>query len=290
MKNRLTLDIGGRSVRNLLRFILFCLIFMMFSFGKAAENNEQIEEGFVTFATASYFPLMEVAIASVHAFSTRPIVVYGIDADVPFDTNKYPRMIKRRINKPKDMNIYFQKLNAIIQSNIKYGIYIESDDVVNYCIDDLFSWCHKVGEYPLCPIHPEDPNNQHSLMGQLGVSHKTNPYIHAHMVFSYKCIPFLKECYKLAPQLNHMGASWDETLLNVMLWKYGVSDYYLPAYDPYFANITHYLDGTQPSTYPVPVEYYMFHGCKDPKQALEILEVLKQNVGAPIRPYKTETP
>ena len=266
---------------HLLPFTFFCL-----SLGLKSEehaNARQIEEAFVSFATTDYFPLLEVTVESIHAFSTRPIIVYGINADVPFDTNKYPRLIKRRIDKPQNVNIYFQKFNCIIQSNVKYGIYVESDDIVNYRIDDLFTHCRQVTEYPLSPIHPQDPNNQFRLMGILDVKEKTNPYVHGHIIFSERCIPFLKKCYELAISLGNIGANWDETLLNVMLWKYRVHDYYLPVYDPYFETLSNYLQGTQPTTYSMPVTYHMIHGCKNIHKAQHILEILKENIGMAIQ-------
>ena len=130
--------------------------------------DEPVQEAFVTFATENYFQLLEVTIESVHAFSTRPIIAYGINADIPFDTNKYPRLIKRRIDKPQNESIYYQKFNIIIQCAVKFGIYVEADDIVNYRIDDLFAYCREVAAYPLCPIHPQDPNNQGRLMNMLG--------------------------------------------------------------------------------------------------------------------------
>jgi hypothetical protein len=267
------------------------LFFICVFFGLAGQQNctEQIEEAFVSFATENYFPLLEVTIESIHAFSTRPIIAYGINADIPFDTNKYPRLIKRRIDKPANMNIYFEKLNCIIQSNVKYGVYVEADDIVNYCVDELFEHCKKIEKYPLCPIHPQDPNDEWPLMARLGVTEKTNPYVHAHILFSEHCIPFLQECFNLAISLGNIGANWDETLLNVMLWKYKVHNYYLPVFDPLFGTVNDYLRGVYPRAYITghtpEVTYHMIHGCKNASQAKNILQILKANVGLPTRAY-----
>src|SRR5579862_5570571 len=96
--------------------------------------HEPIEQAFVTFATQDYFPLLEVLLESVHQFSTRPIIAFGINADIPFATNKFPHLIKRRIDTPLSArpHIYFQKFNIILQSNVRHGIYVEADDIVNY--------------------------------------------------------------------------------------------------------------------------------------------------------------
>ena len=36
--------------------------------------------------------------------------------------------------------------------------HIESDDIVTKNIDKLFEECKRIKNYPLCPIHPNDPN------------------------------------------------------------------------------------------------------------------------------------
>jgi hypothetical protein len=62
-------------------------------------NISQPKEAFVTFSNnnPTYLSLLYVLLDSVHAFSTRPIIAYGIDVDLNIDLNKYPRVIKRSI-------------------------------------------------------------------------------------------------------------------------------------------------------------------------------------------------
>jgi hypothetical protein len=61
--------------------------------------SDQPKEAFVTFCNSqpSYMALLNVLLDSVHAFSTRPIIAFGIDVDLDIDIKKYPRAIKRRI-------------------------------------------------------------------------------------------------------------------------------------------------------------------------------------------------
>ncbi|CAM4920436.1 unnamed protein product [Rotaria socialis] len=61
--------------------------------------SKQPKEAFVTFSNnqPSYLALLNVLLDSVHAFSTRPIIAFGIDVDLNIDETKYPRVIKRRI-------------------------------------------------------------------------------------------------------------------------------------------------------------------------------------------------
>ena len=60
----------------------------------------QPKEAFVTYSNnrTSYLALLKVLLDSVHAFSTRPIIVFGIDVDLDIDVKQYPRVIKRRIS------------------------------------------------------------------------------------------------------------------------------------------------------------------------------------------------
>ena len=61
---------------------------------------EQPKEAFVTFSNnhPKYLALLKVLLDSVHVFSTRPIIAFGIDVDLDIDTKQYSRVIKRRIN------------------------------------------------------------------------------------------------------------------------------------------------------------------------------------------------
>jgi hypothetical protein len=64
-----------------------------------ASTFVQPKEAFVTFSNnhPSYLALLNVLLDSVHAFSTRPIITFGIDVDLDINLTKYPRVIKRRI-------------------------------------------------------------------------------------------------------------------------------------------------------------------------------------------------
>jgi hypothetical protein len=64
-----------------------------------ASTFVQPKEAFVTFSNnhPAYLALLKVLLDSVHAFSTRPIIAFGIDVDLDINLTKYPRVIKRRI-------------------------------------------------------------------------------------------------------------------------------------------------------------------------------------------------
>ena len=65
-----------------------------------ATELEQPKEAFVTFSNnqPQYLAVLKVLLDSVHAFSTRPIIAFGIDVDLDIDLKQYPRVIKRRIS------------------------------------------------------------------------------------------------------------------------------------------------------------------------------------------------
>ena len=241
------------------------IVFPMYAF------NASNLEGFVTFATENYFSLLEILLESIHAFSTRPIIAFGINADIPFDQEKYPRLIKKRIDVNLDtVNIFSLKPRIILESDLEYGIYIEADDIANSMIDTLFDLTHSVGTFPLCPLHPQDPDNQKNIMELLHVTTKSIPYVHAHVLFSKSCMPFIQEWYHTCLNYINQAENFDETLLNVLLWKYNANAY-APQYDPYFATYTDFLaSGSTNNSY----QHCMFHGCKDPLLARTILQAL----------------
>ncbi len=241
----------------------------------------ELEEGFVTFATKNYFPLLRVLLDSIQAFSTRKIVAFGINDDIPYSTIDYPFLIKKRLD--VDLNkehIFCQKPRIIRDCNIKYGIYVEADDILNQGVDSLFDLCKTVDAFPLCPIHPQDPNNQQAIMRLFHVSKKSMPYVHGHVLFSYHCLPFIDEWYKACQRFATISPCYDETILNVLLWKYRVTRY-TDVYDPYYGCLSAYLENRVPTEHGYKqfhnIRYYMLHGCKDPNAAAELLKFLISN-------------
>ncbi|HEY5236700.1 MAG TPA: hypothetical protein VIJ14_11020, partial [Rhabdochlamydiaceae bacterium] len=116
-------------------------------------DNGLIEEAFVTYATANYFPLVEALLDSIKVFSTRPIVVFGVNADIPFSSDKYPFMVKKRIDLDSQSkeSVFFAKPKAILESGVLRGIYVDSDIVLNVGFDVLFEQCKRDVTYPICP-------------------------------------------------------------------------------------------------------------------------------------------
>jgi hypothetical protein len=252
-----------------------------------------IESGFVTFLTSGYEALTTVLLRSVLEFSSKPIVVCGVGFFPKFPISD-DRIIVKKLNdsRANGSSIYYQKFNCILNSEINRGIYVESDDIVNYKIDELFDSCPS-HNFIVAPKHPLDPNNQCQMMQRFGVGLKTQPYVHGHILFSENSIPFISECYETALSVGNVGANWDETILNVLLWKYGRTDCITEVYDPYFEMYKQYLNGQSPfcNGYEnqMALTHHMFHGCKNPTQANNIFEQIR-GVRNPVHYTKSGTP
>lgn len=242
-----------------------------------------IPEAYVTFATENYFPLLEVLLDSVKAFSTRPIVVFGVNADVPFSQKKYPFMIKRRIDIPSSSkeSVFFAKPRVFLESRISHGVYLDADIILNEGCDILFTHCQKITDYPLCPVFPWEVNNQQAVMEAMGVANKSMQYVHAPLIiFSGKCLPFLRQWRKYNISYGALAPCHDETILNVLLWKYKAKTS-INLCDPYYALAYDYLRGGVEQhqlhgykDWVGKIDFYTFHGCKSAGEARNILALL----------------
>jgi len=237
-----------------------------------------MNKGYVTFVNNNekYLKLLEILIESVLLFSSQNIEVFSINFDYIHSSN---RVLNRRINMMNETidTIYFSKLYSSFNSCFEYGIQLDSDFIITKNMDKLFDDARLVGELPLGSIHPCDPNDQTMLMHLLNVGVKTQPYVHATYLFSDKSKVFLEECYKLSQlliQKNIHLPNYDETLLNVMLWKYGSSKW-VDCYDPYFDLFLN-PEKTQEHGYSwmKNINFYSCHGIKDPLFARNVLDLL----------------
>lgn len=233
-------------------------------------NDKEIKEAFVLFATNNnYCSLAEVLIRSAYYFSQRYVILFCVDFDKPKYADKYPNLICSKIEWGGKHNIFYLKPKIIYDAMEKYGIekgiYVEADDILTPNIDRLFNECNKIEKYPLCPIHSNEPNNQQKVMKILNVKNKSMHYVHGHIVFSIKCKNFIKEWYDTCIKLGNIKANWDETILNVLLWKYKVKTLIPYIYDLHYS---HFFKRKIKSN------TYMYHGCKDIKKAIYILKYL----------------
>ena len=157
------------------------------------QNDPHPTEGWVVFATESHFALLEVAIAGIHTFSTRPVVAVGVNADIPFSLDKYPRLIKKRIDVDLgERKAYFYKPQAILAADLEYGIYLDADAIPNIGCDALFEEARRVNEHPLLPRHEDEAYVLEEAMSFFGVWKKRSMhYVHSDVLVYSKNVSLL---------------------------------------------------------------------------------------------------
>ena len=238
-----------------------------------------MNEGYVTFVDDSqqYQNLTDILVESVLNFSTRPIEIFSINTDYRHSSE---RVINRRVDlkTSKDYaSICYSKLYSSFNSEFEYGIQLDSDFIITKYMDKLFEDTHTITTTPLGSLHPSDPNNQEFVMNYLGVTKKTQPYVHATYLFSNNCKPFLEECYNLSQFFYQNGINppnYDETIYNSMLWKYG-SNRWVDCYDPYYDFfLNHNHKDMHGYGWMKNVNFYSCHGIKDPNFARKVLDNL----------------
>ena len=225
---------------------------------------------YVTFVNKNetYINLMKSTIKSVEVFSRYPIIVYCVD--IPTETNPFiasERCILRNISISciEHKNIYYMKPYVIIdaiEQGLKSGYYIESDDLLTPNGDSIRQFTKNLNTYPISPIHPDNVTINQAFMANINVQQKTQHYIHGHVLFASTNLPFLREW--MVNCLCSVGENWDESVLNCMYWKYGLTQHYLDIIDPWYQ--VFYQD---PS---IIQKVITLHGCKNPSEHGEILE------------------
>jgi hypothetical protein len=248
--------------------------------------NSTPSEGFITFSdnNPKYLALLTNLLDSVHYFSSRPIIAYGIDVDLDVDVNKYPRLIKRRLKK-KDCgpSIFFCKIHAIIESKLDYGVHLEADSVVNWNVDILFDVVHRWPyPLPLAPRHPGDPRNYAQFLKnfKLDFKSRTTPYIHAQFSWNYRAYPFFKQALDFMRQGKFSGANYDETGINVLLWK-AKANHTLCKIDPFYRYLPVYESQQKTCKQFCHTAFILIHGSKNATKMRDVFERLKKHAGSP---------
>jgi len=251
------------------------------------------KEAFVTITNSkkNYVELLDVLLDSVHLFSKRPIIVFSIDFDLIINHTRHPRVTVKHISQREcGKSLFACKLLAMVSSNVVYGVQLEADAVVNYNIDLLFDMLH-VWPYdlPLASKHPDDPQNYNYEMVKYGVQHKSTPYMHATFAWTYRAYPFIQNVLQLMQEGHFLGANFDETAMNVMLWK-AKANHTLCKYDPFGPLYIDKYEKPQSAPECLPYcdgVYLILHGQKDSHTSKNILERL-QKLG-PHQPF-VQTP
>jgi FkbM family methyltransferase len=120
-------------------------------------NNLQ-DFAWVTCGNLEYMPIIQKLAESLLEFSTRKIIVYGIDCDVPFSL---PNVIARKLEVPyhSEKDKWYWKQYACIQSlseEFENFIWVDGDVVANYNIDQIESHFNRLTDYPIPDIHLQE--------------------------------------------------------------------------------------------------------------------------------------
>jgi len=248
--------------------------------------NSTPNEGFITFSdnNPKYLALLTNLLDSIHYFSSRPIIAYGIGVDLDIDIKKYPRLIKRRLNEEDcGPSIYFCKIHAIIESKLDYGVHLDADSVVNWNVDILFDVIHRWPySLPLAPRHPGDPHNYATYLKkfQLDFNNLTTPYIHAQFSWNYRAYPFFQQALNFMRQGHFSGANYDETGINILLWK-AKANHTLCKIDPNYIYLSAYESNEKTCQEFCHTAFIIFHGAKNILEMRDVFQRLKKHVGSP---------
>ena len=249
-------------------------------------NNEFAYVSFVNF-NPNYIQLMKSTILSVLHFSKHPFIIYCVNFPLSFisknsneifgfDIHNTNRIIIRFIANHSITNIYYFKPFVIadaLKQGLQAGYYIESDDILTPFADDfLYSKLPSISYIPLSPIHPDDVNIPPQDMSIASCEKKTQHYIHGHVLFTHNCLPFIIQwlsiCTSSSP--HHSFRNADETVLNIMYWKYNCENHFLPIIDPWYQNFYDIsFDKFQNNT------LCSFHGCKNPQEQYKLFLDMK---------------
>ena len=228
-----------------------------------------IEFAYLTFVNNNiqYIELLKSTVKSVKVFSKHKLIIYFVNTPQKISQQFEDEQIIIRhidINLP---NIYYYKPYVIIdaiKNGLLHGYYIESEDLLTPHADDyLYEQSLLLYKFPISPIHPDDPQIPVIDMLTVNSLKKTQHYVHAHVLFSETCLTFIEEwldnCLKYD---NYRNA--DETVLNLMYWKYNCVKHYLDVIDPWYENF--YTDIKTRDL------ACTFHGCKDPVVQMKLFE------------------
>jgi hypothetical protein len=238
-----------------------------------------MKNGYVTFVNDNpiYLKLCDILVESVINFSENPIEVFSINFDYKHSSEK---VISRRIDLQTVgfETICYSKLYSSINTSFDKAVQLDADFIITKQMDKLFDLIDDDLKLPLCSLHNEDPNNQKNIMDILGVNNKSQYYVHGTYLFSKQTKDFLKECYDFSQYClknQILPENFDETILNVMLWKNKTTNSWVYPYDIWYDVFINPENNGYPESYDL--KYYSSHGCKDPEFANQIFNKIKND-------------
>lgn len=201
----------------------------------------------VTCGNLGYMPLIAKLAESLALFSTRPLLVYGIDCDVP---DLGPNVIGRRLEiaKHSEHDRWYWKQHACLASlheDYENFVWVDGDIVANHNIDNISEYFKFITNYPIPDVHIQeefigtytdpDGTTHHQLFNELlckqtGVQ-KLGIKAHVCMyVYNKKCDWWFNEIldvYKNTPLTEYSKLlTWnDEGIDNFLRGKYNLQTF-----------------------------------------------------------------
>lgn len=236
---------------------------------------------YITHSDAAFLPLARVLVEGLAEFSSRPMILYAVNAHVDFG---FPNLTVRHLRLPPGNHITYLKFQAMLATETEQGIYLDADHVPTPAVDQIFELARPGDEdYPLLPRHPSDleAGLVKDLMEDLRVKEKNLPYLHSCCVsWTPRCRPFLRRCWEISRRFDDSGRHplvWDESLINVLLWKRKARRY-LPCLNIDKKHFAPWLEDRLGSDSSFAQRYATreyhcatFHGCKQAERAAAML-------------------
>ncbi|CAF2845566.1 unnamed protein product [Rotaria sp. Silwood2] len=171
----------------------------------------------------------------------------------------------------------------MVDSQVDYGVQLEADSVVNWNIDILFDVIrHWPYPLPLAPRHPDDPMNYLHFLKKfnLKLAGRTTPYVHAQFSWNYRAYPFLRDALALMRHGHFIGANFDETGINILLWQ-AKANHTLCQIDPFFGYLSEYETKNITCQKYCHKVFMFLHGGKELSAMRDVFQRLKKHVGSP---------
>lgn len=231
-------------------------------YGYYTNKPAKVEKAYVLYANAAYVPTVKACVASIQTFSELPIYVYLLNTDAHIPGAEVVNWqcnvpVIDSINKyidRSDKDVYrllIERPRIVKDALLKYAhtvAYIDSDSVATEYIDSIFDMYPKMNY----PYFVEGIYDYLHINGRGGADTRedmsttleapacelfgVNQYIRqryrqtGYFVANHYCFDFLDEWYWMCinPKVlaNHewYAPYHEETIANVLLWKWGVLD------------------------------------------------------------------
>jgi glycosyltransferase involved in cell wall biosynthesis len=232
------------------------------------KNNLLPKKCYVTHTTKNYRTTTFGLIESILEYSQYPIVVFTVNFNInevtnPFKGNEnviffemkndflpdeakmldteHGKYVDRTVQQTyKILSVKAKALLKAFDMGVVEGVYLDSDSVVRYNVDDLMKYTKDVKGYPLLTRGVYDfilgPEGQYDverpMMDYFGVKERSMPYVQSNIVvFTNECRQFMEDWKEMCDDetvlknFKEWAPMQDETVVNVLLWKEGCKNH-----------------------------------------------------------------